>query len=198
MNFFLTRILPWLLVTVLGVFLWFSVFSGDDVPPEEKPGNTVITHNMVVDKIESLGKLELTRFYLKDIVEHKEVKEWYRDDNKIVLVISGEVIGCIDLTKIDSSKVELGTDTIYITLPQPEICSFKINHQQSKVYYINTSVWDDISDDAAFIDKAYKLAEAELSKSAQKMDILGQTRKNAQLILKPILENMTGKVVVLR
>lgn len=199
MNFFLTRILPWLLVAVFGVFLWLSIFGGEKEDPEKTPGTTIITHHMVVDKIESLGKLELTHFYLKDIVEHKEVKEWYHfKDDQEILIISGEVIGCIDLTKIDTSKIQIYQDSISVTLPLPEICSYKINHKESKVYYIKTSTWNSVEDDAAFIDKGYKMAEEELMHSALMMDIYGQTRANAKLILKPLLENLTGKKVIVK
>jgi hypothetical protein len=61
--------------------------------------STIVTHNMIVQRIEAMGKLEVTKYYIKDVVEHKKKVSWGLD-RKAVLIISGEVVGCIDLKKL--------------------------------------------------------------------------------------------------
>ena len=192
---FILRILPWALVCLLGVYIYISsrsLFSGFTSDAEDK---IEVTNNIIVKKIELLGKLELCKFYIKDIVEHKKIAPWYDKDSKVVLVISGEAVGCIDLRKIDSSSVQITETQVVVTLPAAEICSFKIDHQTSKIYDIETGFFED---DKKIIDKAYQVAELEIQKSATKMGIEKQTRLNAEIILKPFLSAMTDKEIVIK
>jgi len=180
-------------LVILSVFFGYLVydkfFSGSE-PYEDK---SVVTNNLLIEKIESIGKLELCKMYVKDIVEQKEIKNWYLPNSKVILIISGEATGCIDLTKIDSSTIEATTDVIRIKLPAPEICYIKINHQESKVYDIQNEYFDK----AKLIDKAFAIAEKTIENSVIKMDILTLTKNNAITTLKPLLEQMTNKKVEL-
>jgi hypothetical protein len=187
------KIIPWMLICVLGLYIYFTRFSFFDGPSEA--GKTEITNNIIVEKVELLGKLELCKFYIKDIVEHKEIKPWYDKDSKVVLIISGEAVGCMDLTKIDSTAIQITEKQVVITLPKAEICVFKIDHQTSNIYDVETGFFED---DKTIIDKAYKLAEKEILHSAQKMGIKKQTQDNAKLILKPFLSGITDKDIVFK
>jgi hypothetical protein len=190
---FILKVLPWAIACVLGIYIYISsrsIFSGEDTD-----GKVEITNNIIIEKIELLGKLELCKFYMKDIVEHKEIAPWYDKDSKVVLIISGEAVGCIDLRKIDSTSVQVTEKQVIVTLPPAEICSFKVDHQTSKIYDVETGFFED---DKKVIDKAYQLAETEIQKSATKMGIEKQTRLNAELILKPFLSAMTDKEIVLK
>ncbi len=190
MNKFKTvLILLLLLLFSLGVYLLYTQFNN---PFSIKEDQSVINNNMIVEKIESIGKLELCKYYIKDVIEQKEIKDWL-PDSKVVLIISGEVTGCLDLKKIDSSHISFTPELIRIRLPQPEICYVKINHQESKVYDIQYEFFDK----AKLIDKAYALAEKNIRDGALKMKILEQTKANAQVTLKPLLEGFSGKKVEL-
>lgn len=191
---FILKFIPWVLIAVLFGYIYFtrtSFFSSDD----DLEGKIEITNNIIVEKIEMLGKLELCKFYMKDIVEHKVIAPWYDKNSKVVLIISGEAVGCIDLRKIDSAAVKITEKQVVITLPPAEICSFKVDHQASKIYDIETGFFED---DKKIIDKAYQLAEAEIQRSATKMGIEKQTRLNAEIILKPFLAGITDKEIVLK
>lgn len=188
------KAIPWILVCILGIYIYISSRPLFDIGNEDE-GKIEITNNIIVEKIELLGKLELCKFYIKDIVEHKKIAPWYDKDSKVVLIISGEAIGCIDLRKIDSSAVQITETQVIITLPPAEICSFKIDYQASKIYDVETGFFED---DKVLIDKAYQLAETEIQKSATKMGIEKQTRLNAEVILKPFLAGITDKEIVLK
>ncbi len=189
------KALPWVLVCVLGVYIYISSRPLFDLGLNGEDDKIEITNNVIIEKIELLGKLELCKFYMKDIVEHKVIKPWYDKDSKVVLIISGEAVGCIDLRKLDSSSVQITEKQVIVTLPPAEICAFKVDHQASKIYDIETGFFED---DKKIIDKAYQLAETEIKKSATKMGIEKQTRLNAEIILKPFLAAMTDKEIVLK
>ncbi len=190
MNKFRSALLIVSLVSIpLCLYLLYIQFNN---PFKIEPDKSVVSNNMIVEKIESIGKLELCKYYIKDIVEQNEVKDWL-PDSKIVLIISGEVTGCIDLKKIDSSSIFISEEKIRIKLPEPEICYIKINHQESKVYDIQNEFFDK----AKLIDKAYGLAEKSIRDGALRMKILEQTKANAQITLKPLLEGFSGQKVEL-
>lgn len=177
-------------IAALIFVLKYDFNSDDTLPPPE------ITHQEILDKIETLGKLELTKFYIKDIIEKKDMKEWYKLDPKVVLIISGEVVGCIDLMKLDSTAVAITEKEITLKLPEPEICVFKIDHQNSKVYNIENAMF---YDDKILIDNAYKYAEKSLKTSALNKGILNETKKSATKVLVPILQMLApDKKIILK
>jgi hypothetical protein len=156
-------------------------------------GNTATTHAVVLQQIQTLGKLELVRYNFKDIIEHEQMREWLPNP-QTVLVVQGMAVGCIDLTKISLSDITSETETIVVHLPNPEICSYQIDHSKSKVYSTSFAFMEE----AQLIDQAYQKAEAQIQKSAIEMGILTQTQQNAEKILKPLLEKITNKKVALR
>jgi hypothetical protein len=182
--------LPWTLL-ILVCFIWYKQCTHSVL--SRKDDIEVINHNMVVEKVESLGKLELVKFYLKDIVEQTTEMDWWPDP-RVVLLVSGEVVGCVDLAKIDSADVTMLDNEVLIRLPKPEICYFKVNHQDSKVYNMDSKL---IMDESTMIDRAYKQAEKQLEVAAVKMKILEQTKTNAGILLRPLLEDFTGKKITI-
>jgi hypothetical protein len=162
-------------------------------PEADTALDTTVIHNTIVEKVEAMGKLELVKYQMKDVVEYKITQPALIPDSKAMVLVSGEAVGCIDLTRIDSSSVSIAGDTVYVKLPQPEICYYKVDHDQSKV--ISTSFT--YMKEAQLIDAAYKEAEVQMMHAAEQMDILEQTRRNAQLMLKPMLEAVSGRTVIL-
>lgn len=187
----LLLVLPWILIIVLSLIVYKQCSAPEESPADDS--KQVISNNMVVEKIEAIGKLEVVRFYIKDIIEHTTVLDWWPDP-KVILIVSGEVIGCVDLKEIDSSSVMISDKEVIITLPEPEICSFKVNHEESKVYNVHSKLMSE----ANLIDKAYKEAENSLRAAAIKMNIYEHVKVNARTVLQPMIENLTGKKVVLR
>lgn len=147
----------------------------------------------MVEKITAMGKLELVKYSMKDVIEQKEVRT-ILPDKRILFVAVGEVTGCIDLTKLQKKDiVKSGEDSITVRLPNSEICYVKLDHQKSKIYDVSGTWFQD--DTEKLIEGIYKIAEQRLLKNASDMQILAKTKQNAQLIFKPMLENISGKKV---
>lgn len=154
---------------------------------------TELHEDMMIEKITGMGKLELVKYSMKDVLEQKELR-LFLPDKRILFVAAGEVTGCIDLTKVKKADiVKHGDDSITIHLPQPEICYFKLDHQRSKVYDVSGVLFPNDTKD--MVEGIYKLAEKKMQENARDQDILGKTRQNANRIFKPMLENITGKKV---
>lgn len=156
-------------------------------------GNNVSNHTVVLEEVSAMGKLELVKYHFKDVVEQEIVRQWL-PNSKAILIVQGEAIGCVDLTLLHPTDIQSSGDTLFIQLPEPELCVFKIDHGRSKVY--NTEYT--FMDESRLIEQAYRQAELQIKTSALEMGILDQAKDNARKVLTPILEKSSGKSVVIR
>ncbi len=200
---FLIQIFILVLIVAGGIAIYTKFFY----QPETTSQTPVITQTTVLQEVSRIGKLELVRYNFKDILEYekkreliedKTLKEWIPftiplDNAKVVLIVRGEAVGCIDLAKIKTADLVMEGDTLIAFLPEPELCYYRINHDQSKVYDVKNA-----DEQAVMISEAYKKAESQIQKSALEMGILDQTRANASKILQPLLEKSSGKKVLIR
>ncbi|MDB5012904.1 MAG: hypothetical protein JWQ25_1106 [Daejeonella sp.] len=174
-----------LLLVIIMAYIKTSIFSS----------KTEMNEDVMVEKIVSMGKLELVKYAMKDVIEKKEIRT-FLPDKRILFVAVGEVTGCVDLTKVKKSDIDLKADSITIFLPKPEICYVKLDHQKSRVYDISGS-WFPL-DTKNLVEGIYKVAEQQILNNAQQMGILKKTEENAELIFKPFLENITDKKVTVK
>ncbi|MBF9221483.1 DUF4230 domain-containing protein [Hymenobacter ruricola] len=192
----LRRLLPLLFLVVLGWFLWKKVgatLAGLNPLAAEEPRITV-THNTVLTQVEALGRLELVRYRFKDVVEYRRKAYRFLPESKVALVVGGEAVGCIDLRKLKPQDVVLeGDSVVRVALPAPELCTFQINHNQSRVFSTENGLFQD----AQLVDEGYKYAEAQVRNAALQSGILAETQRNAEQILVPMLRTLTGRRVIL-
>lgn len=186
---YLIQLIILLLCIIGAIFLWEKVRGIKEFfRPELK-----ITQNLILNQVTALGKIELVNYRFKDVVE-SELQKTLLPNARALLIISGEVVGCIDLTKINAANLDYESDSLKIKLPSPEICTSKIDHSQSRVYDVSLF---SLLDQSQLIDEAYKKAELQINDSALQLGILEQTKQNADKILKPMFEKISGKKVKL-
>ncbi|MFA4868237.1 MAG: DUF4230 domain-containing protein [Pedobacter sp.] len=149
-------------------------------------------HQLLVDRVEAMGKLELVKYRISDVLEHKN-KTPFLPDASVLLIIKADAVGCIDLTKIKSEHIQVYGDSAVVQLPQPEICYIKIDHKASRVYDTKMAFFRE----ADLVDEAYKSAEQQIYNEVRKSDILQQTRSNALHVLAPILKGLGYNKVTL-
>lgn len=169
-----------LLMLVLLKSSMFNLFKTEDV----------VTELTTVERVQHIGKLELTKYFIKDVIEYKQ-KIDFLPDPSVLLVVSGEVIGCIDLEKITPQSITETDSSIAIKLPEPEICVFKINHQESKVYDSKFGFFKE----ADLVDKAYKQAEVGIKATAEKQGIIKDTKERANYFVRNFLQQFTHKKI---
>jgi hypothetical protein len=174
--------------------LWGNFSNGDWFPDwisgEDK---TESVHTIVLQEMTAMGKLELVKYNFKDVVEQEVVKTWL-PNAKAVLIVQGEAIGCVDLTKMQIADITSEAETLVVNMPEPELCVFKIDHEKSRIY--NTEYA--FNDEGKLVQEAYKQAEKQIQKSALDMGIIDQTKENARKILTPMLEKASGRKVVIK
>lgn len=182
-----------LLLCLLMILMVFNLF---------KPGQggffsakTTITNNLILEDVKKLGRLELVRLDIRDIVETVKDNQ-IMPDEKVLLVVYGEVTAGIDFEKLSENDIKLHEEKIVIYLPQPEVFSVKVDHEKSHVYDTKMgflSTGGIIS--AELIDEAYKSAESSMAERAKEMNYQSISRENAIKLLTPLIEKIGGKKV---
>lgn len=178
-------------ILIFGVLLGLLLSSLLKKNKEEMP-NSVVSHTMIVEKIENLGNLEVLKYNIQDIIEYKKIRQWL-PNAKAALIVSGEVICCVDLSKITPDDIYTSGDSIRLQLSTPEICHVKIDHSKSRVYNMEYGLWESVE----IVDAAYKSAENQLNNKASELDIKQKGRDNTVALLKPILEAMGFKHILI-
>jgi hypothetical protein len=138
--------------------------------------------------------MELVKMNIKDVLEYS-IKRDYLPDSRVLLVVSGEIAGCIDLTKLNLNAINFNDSVIKIVLPNPEICYYKIDHQKSRIY--NATTYFMLDNESLLTQLVYKKAENYFKSDSLNKIVFNETEVNAQKVLKPILENITRKKVEL-
>jgi len=206
------KVLPWILLLIALICWAFGLqFPGKGQQAET---TEVIESTIILEKVESLGRMELVKYSYKEIFDYKAISSGkisgeailrsydFSPDLKAVLIASGEAVGCIDLGKLEANDIEIKNDTLTILLPEPELCYHKLDMENTKVYDFERSGWwsrffGDDDEIKRVIERAYQAAERQIRTSALEGGILQKTNENAKLILKPMLEKMSGKTVIL-
>ncbi len=189
---------PWIFLLICGYLVWNN-WSNINFLPQSSTNDSEV-QNLVLERIEDLGKLELTKYHFQEITEIQKIgKDFYNlfkleGDSKAVLISNGEAVGCLDLTKLEIKDLQMNGDTLLVQLPAPEICYFKLDLNKTRVYALETGMF---TNEKGFIEKAYKSAESQIRESALSSGILTQTKEHAELILRPILEQISNKQVIL-
>lgn len=157
-------------------------------------------HTVILERMEAMGKVELARYNFKEITEARRLSpEFFRifklgPNSRAVLIAKGEAAGCVDLTKIAGGDVVVQGDTLLVRLPSPELCYYKLDLENTSLYLLETGFF---VDEAKFVEEAYRSAERQIRNAAFEGGILEQTMINAEVILKPVFEEISGKKVLL-
>ena len=168
-----------LLVLILVVVLMLWKDSG------KKNEQIYVSHEMLTKQIEQLGNLEVVKYSIQDMMEYQKTRKWL-PNSKAQIKVVGEVIACLDLTKIGPDDIYTEGDSVSLILPIPEICHYKLDHSRSKVYNVEYGLWET----AELVDEAYKQAEQHLYTESLKMGIAQQSRTNAIQVLTPLLKGL--------
>lgn len=190
-RFNIVRLFPWVLVVFLCIVLWMKSIS----LKIEKID--VDLHQIMVERIEAVGKLEVIKYSFRDVLEHQRKKSLWGVgiSSKTLLIIGAEAVACVDLTKIKKTDIDSSKGRIIVKLPPPEICYIKVDHERSRVYNTEMSMFDDAED--KLVDDAYREAEGYIKNEVEKTDILSEAKENTKKILQPLLTSISNKEIVI-
>lgn len=183
----ITRYIFTLLIgAFIGCLATYKIMSKSD-----SSKGVVINSTSILHQIEQLGNLEVAKYNIQTMLEYTKNRNILLPNGKTILQAHGEIIACIDFSKIQMESIKIEKDSISIILPNPEICQVIINHEKSKLYDINFGLWET----AEMVDETYKYAEIELKKSAQNINLNNEAKTNASTLMKAFLQSLGFKKV---
>ncbi len=149
---------------------------------------------VVVDRIQSLNRLETVAYSLDTVVANQVSSPILPDilaGDKILLVVHGQSLAGIDLSRLKPEDVRIdGPDSrsIHIALPPSEIFLTTLDNAHTRVYSRTTGLL--IPADQNLESDARAKAQQQLQAAALSDGILDQARKNARADITMLLTTL--------
>src|SRR5215469_16086169 len=131
---------------VLGLGVWFSTGVGLLRLLGLSGGGALISVNQpaVVRQIQQLQRLETVNYTMDKIISGERDNPYlpkFLAGDRLLLVVHGEVIGGIDLAKIQPRDVSVNGRSVSLGLPADEIFSTRIDNAKTRVYSRDTGLF---------------------------------------------------------
>ena len=183
-----------LAVLMIGAAVWLSTGLGLlRLMGLARGGATVINVSQltVVRQIQQLQRLESVNYTMDKIISGERDNAYFPKflaGDRLLLVVHGEVIGGIDLAKIQPSDVTVNGRSIFLRIPPAEIFSTRIDNAKTRVYSRDTGLFS--SPDPNLESEVRQAAEQQLQQAALQDGVLNTASQNAQSTLSSMLKGL--------
>ncbi len=179
--------------------MWLANFRLKELT--ERLASRVITvtpsPTVIVERLQSLNRLETARLVSQHVVEAKAESEWlpsFLAGERLVLVAQVEVIAGVDMKEVSPKDIEVEGDKVVVSLPQPKIFSAKIDEAKTQVIARERG-WFVFNPDKDLEREARLQALSEAKLAAIKSDLLPFARQKAEENLRAFLHALGFKQV---
>ncbi len=180
-----------LTIGVIGGTVWLSTGVGLlHLLRMFRSGQTSINVSQptVVRQIQQLQRLETVTYTMDKIISGERDNPYlpkFLAGDRLLLVVHGEVIGGVDLAKVQPSDVVVHGQAITFHLPQAEIFSTVIDNAKTRAYSRDTGLFT--SPDPNLESEVRQEAERQLQLAALQDGILKSADQNARSTLTSML-----------
>jgi len=156
-------------------------------------GATLINFSQptVVRQIQQLQRLESVNYTMDKIISGERENAYFPKflaGDRLLLVVHGEVIGGIDLAKLQPSDVSVTGRSISLRIPPAEIFTTRIDNSKTRVYSRDTGLFT--SPDPNLESEVREAAEHQLQQAALQDGVLNTATQNAQSTLTTLLKGL--------
>jgi hypothetical protein len=189
-------------LVVLGLAVWFSTGVGLlRLLGLSGSGAAIISVNQpaVVRQIQQLQRLETVNYTMDKIISGERDNPYlpkFLAGDRLLLVVHGEVIGGIDLAKIQASDVSVNGRSVSLGIPPAEIFSTRIDNAKTRVYSRDTGLFT--SPDPNLESEVREAAERQLQQAALADGVLKNAEQNAQSTLTSMMKGLGFEQVAIR
>ena len=142
----------------------------------------------IVRKIQRLNRLETVVYSLDTVIEGSKSSAVLPDllaGDRLLMIVHGQSIAGIDLSKLRPEDVRIDGQSIRVTLPASELFVPAIDNQRTRVYARSTGLLT--SADQNLESETRARAQDQLQKDALSDGILDAARKNARATVTTLL-----------
>jgi hypothetical protein len=181
-----------LTIAVVGGAVWLSTGVGLlHLLGMFRSGQTSINVSQptVVRQIQQLQRLETVTYTMDKIISGERDNPYlpkFLAGDRLLLVVHGEVIGGVDLAKVQPADVIVRGQSITFHVPQSEIFSTLIDNARTRVYSRDTGLFT--SPDPNLESEVREEAERQLQQAALQDGILKTADQNARSTLASMLK----------
>jgi hypothetical protein len=150
----------------------------------------------VVREIQSLSELVSVKYTVQKVVGLEEKKTPVGAE-KLLLIVQAEVLAGVDLAALSPGDVKVLPDgNIKIELPPARIFHIVIDDKETKVWDRQITWWTPwVSPDPDLERQARLAATKSIEQAALDMGILDQARRNAETVIRNLLQTLGAKSV---
>jgi hypothetical protein len=170
--------------TGLGVFEFGRMLRGGQV-------HISLDQPTVVRQIRELQRLETVSYTMDKIVRGERenpVLPRFLAGDRLLLVVHGEAVAGVDLSKLQPSNVVVSGRSISLHLPHAEIFTVRLDNAKTRVYSRDTGLFS--TPDPNLEGEVRQEAERQLQAAALQDGILQTTDKNARRTLTTMLTSL--------
>jgi hypothetical protein len=185
----------------VGLVIWLATGTGLLSLLRAYRGGTLIHIDQptVVRQIQQLQRLETVSFTMDKIISGEHDSPYlpkFLVSDRLLLVVHGEVIGGVDLSKLELNDVVVQDQSISLRLPQAQILVTHLDNTQTRVYSRDTGLFS--SPDPNLESEVRQEAERQLQEAAMQGDILKTADGNARTTISSLLQGLGFKKVDFR
>jgi hypothetical protein len=168
--------------TGIGLLHWISSLRGDRI-------HFGVDQPTVVRQIQQLQRLETVRYTMDKIISGERDNPYlpkFLVGDRLLLVVHGEVIAGVDLTRLRPSDVSVHDHDISIHLPSAEVFTTRIDNGMTRVYSRDTGLFS--SPDPNLESEVRQEAERQLLQAALQDGIMQSANQNASTTVSSLLK----------
>lgn len=175
---------------LLAIIIAMGAFIGGFLLGGEEAGNKIdsVSIEQSISELQELATIEYNYTNMGKFENHKEFYGYKIPftTSKFIITYDGTIKAGIDLSKV---KVETNETQIILTLPDCEILSHEIHYDSLQILDQKHSIFNpfEITDYNEFYNDQSKVME----EKAIEKGLLEQAEKQAQLVLKSMVDSMT-------
>jgi hypothetical protein len=180
------------MLAVVALVAWMALRAMPTFSPTAwlRPKPAVITHQMVVDRVEDVAKLVTTEMTVRDVVTYEQTRFGMR--KRALLVVTGKVLAGIDLKKGTDVRIDSVAHVITITLPPAEILAVDVT--DVRTYDESAGIFNPFRPGDR--DEIHRRVRNQLVSAGQRSGLLAQASKSARTHLGALLARDGWRVVV--
>jgi hypothetical protein len=145
----------------------------------------------VIRQVRGLNRLETVSYSLEKIIggeRENPILPTFLAGDRLLLIVHGEVIAGVDLSKLQANDVVVKGQNVAIHLPEAEIFTVRLDNDKTKVYSRETGLFS--TPDPNLETEVRKEGERQLRAAAMQDGILDGANKNARQTLSALLTGL--------
>jgi hypothetical protein len=183
-----------LVILAIGAAIWaFTGFGAFEFSRMLRGGQVHINLDQptVIRQIRGLQRLESVSYTMDKIVSGERenpILPSFLAGDRLLLVVHGEAIAGVDLSKLQPGDVTVNGQSVSIRLPQAEIFTVRLDNAKTRVYSRDTGLFS--TPDPNLEGEVRQEAERQLQTAALQDGILKTADKNARQTLTALLTGL--------